>query len=367
MKENKKILIHGAVDSSNFGDVLFVHIFYENLKTIDNLEVNFLGEGKYSISEFNRKELNYKKKITWNEAIKHDVLIYMSGGYFGDDDKSFKKSIKRYVRYFRLGLKFANRNKPIFIIGVGGAPLYGKICSYAVKKIIKKSNYISVRDKYTMDFFSQYIKLEKINLTADTALSIRKKDIPDLNNDIKKQINTKLEDKKIILMHLPGTRTGDEEVLKKIIPSLNRFLNNNKDFGVIVCNDFLNIEDISKNICYNEIETQYKYAYNYYSAYQLCSLINYSDYIITAKLHVGIIGSSFGKSVLSIPLHSSKTTRFYEQIGESDRCVHMNDITPEMLDIMFEKYKNKRIKISKEIIKQAKENVEILKTIDEYL
>lgn len=367
MKKKNKILIHGAIDSSNFGDVIFAHIFYENLKMTNKFEVDFLGKGRYSISDFNRQELNYETRVTWKEAMKYDALVYMSGGYFGDDDKSFKKSIKRYLRYFRIGLRFAKANKPIFIIGVGGGPLYGRICTSAAKKIIKKANYISVRDNYTKEYFSAFNGKKEIHLTSDTALTIDRTNIPNLDKDIRENIRKTLKDKKVLLLHLPGTKSGDEKVLKRIIPSLNNFLEKNQDYGVVICNDFINNEDLSQNACYKEIKTQYKYAYKYYSAYQLCALINYSDFVITSKLHVGIFGCSFEKCVLSIPLHSSKTQRFYDQIGESGRCVHMNDITDEILDVLFEKYKNKNVKISQDIFEKAQRNVSFLKEIDKYL
>jgi len=49
------------------------------------------------------------------------------------------------------------------------------------------------------------------------------------------------------------------------------------------------------------------------------------EYVITAKLHIGIVSISFGLKVLSIA-HHSKTTRLYKQIGREDWCIDRKQV-----------------------------------------
>ena len=371
MEENKKkvldVLIHGAINSSNFGDVLFAHIFYDTLKNNFNINPCFLTEGRYGISEFNRKELNYWKNTPLIRSYEADALVYMSGGYFGDDKKSIKAYLRRYIRYFALGVKFVHMKKPIIIIGVGGGPLYGKMCLHSAKKIMNHASVITVRDAQTRDYFVNNGVIKPILITADTALTIKSDTIPDLDVSIKDEIRKKIGKRKVLFLHLPNTVDGDRLVLEKIVPAVNLFIENNKNYGVVLGRDCRVEDDISVTNCYRKINTEYKYPYEYNSAYQLCALLDNMDLIVTPKLHVGIVGSAFGKSVVSFPLHSCKTKRFYQQIGESARCVQMSDASVEVIYEMMERFKGQKISIPTEVKDMAEKNIEILKNIKKYI
>lgn len=361
------ILIHGAINSSNFGDVLFAHIFYKVLNTDQNIVPLFLSEGRYGISDFNRKELNYSKNISFSDSLKADVLVYMSGGYFGDDKKSLKASLRRYIRYFLLGIKFVKRKKPIIIVGIGGGPLYGKLCLNAAKRIMNHASFISVRDNLTKDYFICEGVKKQILVTADTALTIESFSVPKLDPTISNEIFNAIGEKKILLVHIPNTVDGDKSVLEKIIPAVNLFIEKNQDYGVIVCRDCQAYTNIEFSDCFRHIRTQYKYPYDYYSAFQLCALLNRVDLIVTPKLHVGIVGSTFGKSVISVPLHSSKTKRFFNQINESDRCIQMTEATVDRVYRMMEYFKDKSIEIPDAVKKDAEKNLDILRNIRKYI
>lgn len=361
------VLIHGAINTSNFGDVLFINIFYQTIKDNNQLNPIFIGEGKYSISDFNRKELDYYDKVTKKQAEQADILVYMSGGYFGDDKKSIIKSIQRYNRYFKIGLKFVKAKKPIIIIGVGGGPLFYPFCLKAAKKIMNNSKLITVRDAYTKNYFETNGVKKDIILTADTALTLKKNCIPKLDKNTLAEIKQKIGNRKILFFHVTETGNGNIEMLEKIIPAINKFIKENKNYGVIISRDGYKNDDLSKSNLYKKINTKYKYSYNYCSSMQFCSLLNNVDLIITPKLHVGIIGSHLGKSVISVPVHSSKTKRFYQQIGQDGRCVQMDEADSTIVYSLLNKYKNKPIVIPNDMINLANENIRSLSKLTDYL
>ena len=72
----KKIVIHGATSDSNFGDVLFGHLFYKKCLTLQDAQVDFLQNGKYGIGEFLRKELSYDRIISRSDFLNADVLVF---------------------------------------------------------------------------------------------------------------------------------------------------------------------------------------------------------------------------------------------------------------------------------------------------
>jgi hypothetical protein len=51
----------------------------------------------------------------------------------------------------------------------------------------------------------------------------------------------------------------------------------------------------------------------------MCSLIRSVDCVVTTKLHVGIVSTSYEKYIVSCPSHP-KTSRFYNQVGLSNNC-----------------------------------------------
>lgn len=80
-----KIILHGATNGSNFGDYLFADIFWRRLKEVNSEGENIFFEFlKYGISDFFKKNLEYKYEFKKKDIFDADLLIYFSGGYFGE-------------------------------------------------------------------------------------------------------------------------------------------------------------------------------------------------------------------------------------------------------------------------------------------
>ena len=112
------------------------------------------------------------------------------------------------------------------------------------------------------------------------------------------------------------------------------------------------LDQISNCLKTNKIE---KYIYN--NPLDLCAIINSSDIIITTKLHVGIMGARFGKSVVSFSGYTEKIQRFYNQINEADRSISLKKYTVNAGYNMIRKYKDSVIVISDDIISQGENNL----------
>jgi len=74
----------------------------------------------------------------------------------------------------------------------------------------------------------------------------------------------------------------------------------------------------------------------YRGHWEFVSLLDRLDMIFTSKLHVGIVSSTLGKNVVAVPYHS-KTVRFYNQIGNGDRCLN-HDVTAASVLALLNKY-----------------------------
>ena len=117
------IILHGATNSSNFGDFLFAKMFYDRLEKINNGKNKFYEFPKLGIGDFYRIYIPYDKKQKIKDLKNADLLVYFSGGYFGESNSSLKETFIRYVRYFMIGKYFCKKKKKIAIINkIGKTP-----------------------------------------------------------------------------------------------------------------------------------------------------------------------------------------------------------------------------------------------------
>lgn len=352
-----KIMIHGATRGSNFGDILFSDIFYKVASNANpDGKIFFFEMGFLGAKDFLKKELSYTEHQTFKDIFSSDMLLLISGGYFGERNNSFKENMLRFLSYVPLGMLFIIRRKPIIISGIGGGPLSNNILRNSMKLLMDKAKVVSVRDEETKDYFLEFGVTNDIIVTSDTAQIITQENLPVLDKKIREEISMLFSNKKIVLLHLYGSEEIDNVIFSKLVPPLENFLIDNSDYGLIVTTDYK--FDINKYPVKKIFDKRIPmYIYNYTSAWQLASLINKVDFLVTTKLHVGIIGSTLSKSVISLPMHAEKTRRYYKQIGEVERCVSLSEIDSEQITFMLEKYKNKPIKLSSDIIDKSWENI----------
>lgn len=355
-----KIILHGATNGSNFGDYLFADMFLNRLSECNADGKNMFFEfPRYGIGRFFRSKLGYTTKHTLRDLFTSDILIYISGGYFGDTDSSLGGSIRRFIRYMPVGILFIIMKKPILILGVGGGPLSNKYLRKKVCLLMEKTLTLTVRDEETANYFRDYGVKREIVVTSDTAQAITLEGLPTLDETVKNDLEQTFRNRKILFLHVNGNDNADRRVLNTIVEPLNQFLHEHKDYGVIVgsCtkNGSLEYLEVSKNIKCDAI-----YYYNYHNPWQLCSLLNEVDFIITIKLHVGIIGATLSKPVVAFPTHKEKTPRYYRHIGESGRCIPLVDVTYKDVYEVINNYYDKPILLSDHFRKAANYNLNIM-------
>ncbi|WP_289216053.1 polysaccharide pyruvyl transferase family protein [Halobacillus campisalis] len=262
-----------------------------------------------------------------------------------------------------IGLYFILTKKKLMVIGVGGGPISNKFLRKMLTFILNKAKTVTVRDNETAEYYKKYGVNNQLTVTSDSAQIITPDVLPVLNKDVEKSILSTFENKKIIFLHI--NNYGDEfaEYQNTIIKSLNLFLKNHNDYGVIIGADVLTNETTEQLKTIKEkVNCDSIYVYNYQSPWQLCSLLNRVDVILTTKLHVGILGASFSKSVLAFPNHYEKVRRYYNQIGEEDRCLKLTEVTEDKILNLLENYHNERIILPESIVEKAKSNFEIMRT-----
>ena len=350
-----KVLIHGAINRSNYGDFLFAGLFSKALKE-NGIEVEYYSHPKHGISDFFAKNLGYTPdRRHYKEVMKRcDALLYISGGYFLSH-KKISLEFRHTWRFLTPAKYFLKSRKPIYIIGIGAGPFYRGPFRRIAKEVLEYASAVTFRNEESKDYCKQLGVDRDVPVTADSALIIRdfmktqKADVPAFDVE---------PGKKMFLFHIDAAPDVKNKLAHAAVPAVKKFLDAHKEYEL-----YLTADGVFRDSLYEEYANFFE-GYSprllkYDDPWLLTRQIERADLILTTKLHVGIVGSTFGRSVVSFPWHQ-KTARFYKQIGESDRCIPLAEADEEKVLTQLERFEGKPISLPEELIQKAKMNFEAL-------
>jgi polysaccharide pyruvyl transferase WcaK-like protein len=318
----KKIGLHGSYYCRNFGDTLITYIIKDWITEHSpevSINLPFVNSEKEAF-----EILKCANNLTPISDL--DGLVFGPGGYFGEQPGSFIKrflwSIRNYKRHIVWNNQLYKNDIAYMIIGVGVGPLSFNFLKKRVIKLFKGAKFISVRDKYSKQYLMDWgVSGDKINISPDVALTLPKND-GNLDNEKPK-----------VALHFPHINLDQPDKLNHFVQFIKKIHNKNEIYL---------LEDGEGQYETNSIKNVLKKegidlaVIKYVNPEELINELRSVDKIITSKLHVGIVGYALGKRTLSIPSHT-KTIRFYEQIKRKEFCIHLNDVSTELLCTQFEK------------------------------
>lgn len=351
-----KIMIHGAVYRSNFGDCLYAQIYNDYIKTIPCVDgVYFLENRWYGASEHLKGLSDISTEVSVD---KMDALVYMPGGYFGEGPSAYRRW-KQYMRYFRLGKKFIKKDKKVLVSAIGGERVNSKWLLGKINYIFQNAELITTRNVRTAEFFQPYTPV-KITPLFDVILHVGKMDLGTLPVEVTSELNAaEAKGQKKIFLHIHGKDAANREIEEKILPAINRYA---LETGahVFVGTDYVSGQNLAETSVYRNLKCS-KSVYRYSSPLELCAFLKRCDLIVTPKLHVGVVSATLGKSVISAALVPTKTKAFYEDIGCAERSVALKDATPEIVYENIVKFADVPIAIPTELVERAEENLVLLR------
>ena len=348
-----KIMINGATSGTNFGDYLFAQMYQNHISKIVGKDNVCWFDNYFAYSEFYKSHLKNENSCRLKDV---DALVYMPGGYFCGSINTLKNYLIVFWMYFKIGLKCIRRKKPIIILGMEVSHSKNFFIEKIQKKLMRKAKVVSVRNQQSYEVAKSY-GVKNLYCLTDNVFAMEE----DLyaHCEVSDEIKN-IEGKKLFL-HINPLITQNVKIKEKIVPIINKFLDNHPEYTVILGADqyyegaIETMQDVSK-----EINTS-KVVFNFYdNPLALCKVLSVVDTIVTTKLHVGIVGAKFGKSVISFSGHTEKIERLYEQLGEGGRTTPLVDLKFEKGVEMLELYHDKPIKVSDEIIEKAKLNFVLL-------
>lgn len=299
--------VHGSYYNKNFGDYLLLKIVQDEL-TSDS-EVVFPFSRSIVRTDFKGST----RKVKLSDFFNAKVCIFGGGGYLGEPPKNVTKwSINFIWRHFLPFLVLRTFGIKVKIIGAGFGPISKTWLKPLVKIMLKSADKVMLRD------------IESINYAKSICFSVDYTLVTDLAqnegylNELIGKHNIK-EEKNYIAFHAGLAIEGEEG--KALYTKVEEMCHSGMHITVFSDSPAHNKEVQDKKLLsLLGLDFGEKISFvEYTNPESVLKVIKNSCGVITGKLHVGIVASTFGKPVLSIPLHH-KTIRYYRDINRVDSC-----------------------------------------------
>lgn len=362
-----RIMLQGYLNDANFGDILFAHLFYRRCLNAGFQSVDFWQYKSYGIGSFCRKELGYTTEKSFLACLKADALVLISGGFLWNDANRISDDKLRFRRYILPALLYQFLGKPVYILGAGGGPVDTLWLRRLMVRVLNKAKKVYFRDEATKQVFDDYGVKNTTEVTADTALVLR----PEMLDAFEEhdRLEKAALGRKKLLLHIPNGKNGLQYIDELILPELISFLDEHKDyFTVLSCDNIWQMSQAEAQII-EKIKTALHdshidfYNYKYHDCWQMCSLINEMDCVVTMKLHVAVVGAVFSKSVISFPTHREKTENFFNMIGQEGRCVNVKNLNRNVVREQLTRFHDQPVHVPEEYRIKAEKNLSALDSI----
>ena len=337
----KKICISGYYGFDNFGDETILKVLVENLKQLNSAyEITVFS----SNPEKTAKVHNVKSVRTFNikeiiKALKETDCLISGGGSLLQDVTS-AKSLLYYL--FVIGISQLFKKKTIiFAQGIG--PLNNPFLRFLTMNLLKKADYITVRDNNSFDLLSKYnIKAIKCD---DPVWNIQL-------SATEKTCKTGIQ--------LRSFNCVNEDFLKKLAENINKYYSQKEicifslqnKIDMEICNKFKELLiQINPNIKANVIENT--------SNSEAINNIAKCDELIAMRYHACLIAIKTGVKLLPLS-YDIKVETLAKEFGLS----YLDLKNKTDIDSVFSDFYNKNISYNDEKIQNLNYN---FKTLEEHI
>lgn len=346
-----KVMMHGASDcgSSNFGDFIYAEEIYRHIKdkNPDSL-VQLYKPSSYFITYID----GYKHGLF--SLLDADLEVYIPGGYFGEGHSArIRDNVFQFVRFMPFGLISAFLKKRMVIVGIGAGPLNSMIMREPTKIIMRNAASISVRDIESQKAIEEIgcnSSIEAGDMILAMNLNSR-----GLRTEQIEKVQKYAAGRKILLVHY--NHSNKANVL--FSHAVKHWLEHHTEYCVVVSADQVLDNESELFTGFNCVCPE-SFHFKYGNPYEFIELLKLVDTVLTCKLHVGVVGAMFNKSVLCFAEHPEKTVRFYRQIGCTDRFFNLYSTDVSVVEKSLERFAGTGISVPRRESERARKHWELL-------
>lgn len=311
-----KTILFGAFGRHNFGDMLFPHIFEKLIhKNSLDLDIEFCdvlsrdmsksgGHQVKAISDF----FDYTKSINvimvggevGNCSLKNSIEM------FAPTSENQEQLFKLYNQNIKLAYLLEKRNfkhPNIFICNTIGGQ------SENAYHIIKNFEYVSIRDKYSFDKYTEYSDAQKncFYYIPDSVILLRDFFENKIQDRIKIshsliEMKNKIGNRYVAVQFKPSQVGNCIEELRKQLSRIISDLNLPIVFfcaGTAVGHDSLSFY---KEMFLDCLPTAKTYFFNCENIWDICFLISKAECVLSTSLHVRIVASCYARPRITLNL-----------------------------------------------------------------
>jgi polysaccharide pyruvyl transferase WcaK-like protein len=321
--------LHGAYEVENFGDILLARIFADWAREA-GWEPITIGAPDYV-----HRDLNLSPDVT--DAPRAVLLV--GGGYLGEPKRSlpgrWNWGFKLVERHLSVMAEARSKNLPYAVIGAGFGPISNLFARWKAKSLMKGAAAIVLRDPESANWAKQYgVRCDAIS--ADAAVTLSNTPLNAIAQTEAARFRAQAEGRKIVAVQFDRAPSGADEwavvfdELEKRLHGLDCFVVGISDQrGTAVAEMHRQAAELFLT----------RFPNGRFEAYDgldsMLGRLSAADLIITTKLHIGIVGSAYGRAVLSLPTHQ-KTVRFYRQLERTQVCVPKADWSSASISAAFD-------------------------------
>lgn len=324
-----KILLHGATNwgSSNFGDYIYVDAAIRHIKSIaPESEIRIAEPSDYFLAHLpGFVQADFRESDA-------DLVVYVPGGYFGEGHAyRFRDALIHFVRFMPVGIRAILRKQRICVVGIGAGPISNPLLKWGVKRICDYACSVSVRDRESL-LALEGIGVKNVSLAFDpiVALPIRSWKKP-LSQSFASRLDS---NKRVLLVHYNHSKMAMEYFAHAVKSYMSTRSNT---VSVVVMSDQLldSEEELFSQFC--ELSGVDALRFRYDDPYEAISVIDSASCVLTCKLHVGVVATMLGSSVICAAEHPEKSKRFYKYIGCPERCFSLYETSSQGIADAMEK------------------------------
>lgn len=311
-----KIAVHGSYHADNFGDTLLVRLICDMIAEHagrENVALAMPGQPA------EQRAIGYPV-LAPEERGRVDLLVYGGGGYFSQHAGNLLRTIRatrrRNARHLDWLPQFARSRKAMIGVGVGPISFHRA----PARKLFAACETVLVRDAESMAFCKKYgFRTPDLRQCVDLALSLPV--VPGPRSGV--------------AIHLPGM---GPEVIETVLGALAAHpLGRSERIEAIF--DAPPTEGLETWAADLQRIAQAKLGRTlpvlpYPGVDVLREKLADYEFVVTCKLHVGIVAIAQGGRVISVA-QQSKTPRLYRQLGLADFCVPLVELNPARLAAAF--------------------------------
>ncbi len=311
-----RILISGYYGFNNIGDESILRAVVDNLRgRLDNIEITVLSQNPdFTAQKYGVFSVNRKSATAIIKAIKKCDLLISGGGSLLQDVTS-KKSILYYLMIMWAGFLF---RKKVFIYSQGIGPILSKINRRLTAATLRYVQGIVVRDEASRELLIEIgVKGEKIIVTADPVLRIRKADLS-IGREILIKEGFKPDPDRMTVGFAIREKKTDSNFVDELCISIRRLMEEYRAQIVLIpfhySEDMAVIEEIEKRLGSGICCIKHKYLTD-----EMLSIIGNMDILVGVRLHALIHAAIMEVPMIAIS-YDPKINSFMHSIDLKAMC-----------------------------------------------